>query len=484
MFSEDFSPEDRRKLELAVKIAQSYFPYLGGIFATLDIRYDERIDTAAVTSCGKLLFGPSFLDSLAPGLETAFIVAHELLHLAQGIFERSGSFPDKESLNIAHDLLINELLCDTMGFPQPPCNGLSWNWFLQQKELPDWYRDAIILQKDYEHPIPGIQNPPEKASAFSLEELVRIIISVKDTESHPGRQSWKWRSEKNKELGSLHTVLANHPFADAFGDGSEKEKDRTVPAGGKKITLDILDDETEKDFFPDEEESERQQARTNVEAAVQTSVLQKIILSSSDKMICGTDAGNIQGNIQGDIEVIRSNYAPPWEMAMQRWFDGVAVSKRSWARASRRGAWRNDVVLPGRAQEIFMIHIVLDTSGSMISDIPYLLGQIGTFARSVGMEEVHILQCDTEVTKDELVEIDRLEKYRVDGFGGSDMSPAMLKLAEDPDVTSVLVITDGFIDYPPENEIPYDVLWCHPDTSPWPGIPYGRVIHVPIPEEE
>ena len=131
-----------------------------------------------------------------------------------------------------------------------------------------------------------------------------------------------------------------------------------------------------------------------------------------------------------------------------------------------------------------MIHIILDTSGSMTSHIPHILAKISAFARNVGIAQVHILQCDTEVTDDEFVEIDQLEKYRVSGFGGSDMSPAMLKLAEDPEITHVLVITDGYIDYPEETDVPYEVLWCIPDEGDRPSFPYGQVIYVPISDAE
>ena len=129
-----------------------------------------------------------------------------------------------------------------------------------------------------------------------------------------------------------------------------------------------------------------------------------------------------------------------------------------------------------------MLHIILDTSGSMTKLISPVLAQISAFARNVGLEQVHILQCDYVVTDDEFVEIDQLEKYRVAGFGDSDMSPAMLKLAEDPGITHVLVITDGYIDYPPETAIPYEVLWCIPDEGHRQSFPYGQVIYVPVPD--
>ena len=58
------------------------------------------------------------------------------------------------------------------------------------------------------------------------------------------------------------------------------------------------------------------------------------------------------------------------------------------------------------------------------------------------------MQCDVGVTADEWLDPEALLSYKVTGFGGSDMSPAMLQLADDPEVAAVLVLTDGYITFP------------------------------------
>ena len=226
-----FTPEEERKLEAGAGIAFSYFPYLSGVFRKLDVRFDGRVETAAVTPSGKLLFDPDFFHSLGPGLETAFVLAHELLHLAQMIFERGKNFPDQESLNIAHDILINELLCDTMGIKKPPCGGLSWKWFLERVWL-----DHADDEEVYVHEIPGIPSPADKASAYSLEEMVRIIVSVKNTGSHPGNRSWRTRGKHEDEgVFCPNNPFPNNPFEDLFADPSEKTGlPRRTPGGKAK----------------------------------------------------------------------------------------------------------------------------------------------------------------------------------------------------------------------------------------------------------
>ena len=145
---------------------------------------------------------------------------------------------------------------------------------------------------------------------------------------------------------------------------------------------------------------------------------------------------------------------------MQRWLDAVAPAGRSYAKASRRGAERDDgVVLCGRLREGWTLHIVLDTSGSMASMLPNILGVIASFCEGAGVAQAHILQCDIEVTRDEWLEPAQLSEYRIAGFGGSDMSPGLNHLAEDSEVAAVLVLTDGYISYPAQ-EPPYAVLWA------------------------
>ncbi|ETR66156.1 MAG: hypothetical protein OMM_13170, partial [Candidatus Magnetoglobus multicellularis str. Araruama] len=76
----------------------------------------------------------------------------------------------------------------------------------------------------------------------------------------------------------------------------------------------------------------------------------------------------------------------------------------------------------------------------------------------MNVDQVHILQCDIYITKDEFVDLDRLRNFTISGLGASDMSAAMIKFVKDPEVEAAIVITDGDIDYP-DQPLPYSVLW-------------------------
>ncbi len=114
----------------------------------------------------------------------------------------------------------------------------------------------------------------------------------------------------------------------------------------------------------------------------------------------------------------------------------------------------------------------------MEDELGFALGAIAMFGEANGMDSVRILQCDEQVTADQRVEIEELRRFRAVGFGGSDMSPALEHLSEDPDVTGVIVITDGGINYPSE-EPPYQVLWvvCENGYSDFRPA-YGQVVHL------
>jgi len=133
------------------------------------------------------------------------------------------------------------------------------------------------------------------------------------------------------------------------------------------------------------------------------------------------------------------------------------------------------VTLAGRKREGWTLHILLDTSGSMSSEFSRVLGAVASFCEGASVSEVRILQCDQEVMRDEFLAPEELSMFTIAGFRGSDMSPGLLRLAEDPEVEVAMVITEGYIEYPAE-PMPYHVLWAltseHETFSP----PYGQIL--------
>ena len=440
------------------------------------IYVSNLVDSAGITATGKLLINPQFLDHQTnQGL--AFVIAHEFMHLVLQTHERAGNFPDYKLINIAHDFIINDDLMEDFaaGLDRPPTDALHW---------PD-YIDKIDEWKP--------------ASEYSLEKLVCVLIrqniapkkswnnGVSDTSSRSdqplaGGGGGGSLGDLLKEAGINSPKIKSQPNSNsqpANSTGAQPENKQGAVAGRIRIKnkLDVLSEEDEMNAFPEQTSESVARERENVQQVAIRSYSEAVLMSDLNKKEkVSVGQGNEHGVGYGMIDLLRGCYTTPWEAALQRWFDAVAPGVRSFAKASRRGAWRTDVVLPGRKRVGWTLHIVLDTSGSMSDSLRRALGAIDQFCQNNNVETIHILQCDVGITADEWIEVGNLENFQAKGFGGSDMSPAMLKLAEDPDVTAVIVLTDGYIDYP-KQEPPYETLWAIVDRGRT-RFKYGTAIRI------
>lgn len=233
---------------------------------------------------------------------------------------------------------------------------------------------------------------------------------------------------------------------------------------------DVLDARREREMFPADTEEQEKRAR-----AMRDLATRGLALAKGLKSLRGQGRGVDPGGVQQHVRALRGVYRTPWQIALQRWLEGVSPGERTFLRASRRGADREDVVMPGRQRYAMLLNVVLDTSASMTSEIPAALGAIADFCEAAGIDEVRVVQCDTVVTSDEMLSPGELAEYEVRGYGGSDLTPALDALAEDPRVTAVIVITDGDISFRTESP-PYAVLWALPGASSTFAPPYGRVV--------
>jgi predicted metal-dependent peptidase len=344
--------------------------------------------------------------------ELVFVLAHELLHLALRTHDRAKGSGQLE-FNYAHDYIINDILRAELGFTAIPAGGLD---------------------------MPGARNR-------SAEDIV--LQMRKNADLMPSRS--------RVFEGEAVTVRR------ALSPGAGQSRD-------PKESGDVLDDKAERELFPDEAAKQGERVKSLRELAARSLALAQAMGAMRGQ------GGEASASQQHMVAALRGLYRTPWELVLQKWMESVAPGERTFSRPSRRGADRSDVVLPGRKRETWMLNVVLDTSGSMTEEIPRALGAIADFCDAVSIDEIRVVQCDTAVTSDEVVSPSELSGYRIGGFGGSDLSPALLTLAVDPLVTACVVITDGDIAYPPA-AMPYAVLWVLPGTGN-PGFrpPYGHVV--------
>ena len=420
----------------ALRLVAATLPHLSGLCHSVRVKVTKRYPVAAIGASGLLLVNPTVF-SEAPLPDLVFVVAHELMHLALDTFGRGGN-AKHHFVNVAHDYVINDILSVELNRPVP---------------------------------LGGLVRPGARRE--SLEALVtELARSGNDAGDCWSVERKKKPRRTKRPKTAIQEELERAGLLPPEPDESEEaDEDEDSPAD------DALTAEEEAELEPELGPKERSEHRTRVRREAVRSVTLKELRDHMDRAT-GHGPGADAGAMRTLMEAVATAYQPPWQLALQHWLDAVAPGPRSYAHASRRGADRDDgVILAGRRREGWALHVVLDTSGSMVNTLPHVLGLLGAFCETAGVNQVHVLQCDVGVTADEWRDPAQLATYHITGFGGSDMSPALDRLAADPEVSAVLVLTDGYIDYPAE-EPPYSVLWGLVDGYGGFRPPYGAVVHV------
>ena len=402
-----------KRIENGLRMVTVPLPHLAGLAAAVRVNLDWRVPTMGIFASGRLLVNPGFAARLKDS-ELVFVLAHELLHLALRTHDRSRGSGRLE-FNYAHDYIINDILRAELGFASIPAGGLD---------------------------MPG-------ARERSAED---IVIEMR----------------RNADLMPARTQVfegAQTSVRQIFGDGQPGNEGRQ----SNDNAGDVLADQKEREMFPADAEDQARQ-----KAAIDEITARGLSLAAAMKALKGRGIGN--GAMNATITALRGQLRPTWQSALQKWIESSLPGERTFTRLSRRGAERSEIVLPGRKRESWMLNVVLDTSGSMTDEIPLALGAIADFCDAAGVDQIRIIQCDTAVTSDETVSPEQLATFSVSGFGGSDLSPAMLALAEEPQVIAAVIVTDGEIAFP-SDPMPYGVLWILPVRNAVSfNPPYGRVI--------
>lgn len=548
VLSTHHSTESRlNKARLALRMVTLNLPHLTRLAQAAELQIDARVETAAVTPSGRVLFNPKFLDSLTMP-EATFVTAHELYHLVLQTHKR-GEEADSLLVNIAHDLIINDILEADLGMT-PPAGALRCCG----------------------------------ARHVSLERLV-VRLREKQNQNRLPHRSWRTGTAEPVPQSEMEHALkdavaaaesaannqgpAEQPLAGGLGPAPTRNSTPSMKPRTNHGQRDALTQSQELALFPlDDPDEVAKRTAVLLEVCIQSVALNSL-QHGWERDDHPPRSSSDSERATAEVSVLQQAYRTPWERVVQQWLDAHIPQPRSYARPSRRAGNRTDVVLPGRRRDSTIIHVVLDTSGSMWPQLPAALGALASCCDATGVDTVRILQSDSDVTVDEVVSIDELRRYRVKGFSGregyfvreqlkpppppkpkpqprpaprakprhtpeppaepparrrrnkvvsrrkaklsvpvnhrkrrrikirrgdyfrvrvrerpdlsqpqdlslplndespllsmpvepdSNMAPAMRRLAEDAGVESVLILTDGEIEYPAE-PMPYDVLW-------------------------
>ena len=88
-------------------------PHLSGLAHLVRLKSTTYFEVAAVSASGLLCINPDVFTKV-PLPDAAFVMAHELMHLALDSHRRQGD-ADPLLVNIGHDYIINDMLSEEMG---------------------------------------------------------------------------------------------------------------------------------------------------------------------------------------------------------------------------------------------------------------------------------------------------------------------------------------------------------------------------------
>ena len=264
------------------------FPHLAGLAAAVRVSSTSACRPWACSRPAGWSPIPAFAARLKDN-ELVFVLAHELLHLALRTHDRaSGS--GRLEFNYAHDYIINDILRAELGVHDDPGRRPRHAGRARAVGRGDRARDA-----------------PQRRQMASRRTCGRASRS---------------------RCGGCSAAGAGEP------------QDRQ-DAG------DVLADKPERECFPAEAAEQAERVKRMRELAAKSLALGRrrwARMKGRGRRRLGRPAQV--------VSALRGLYRTPWQMALQRWMESVAPGERTFARPSRRGAERADVVLPGRKREV------------------------------------------------------------------------------------------------------------------------------------
>jgi len=173
-------------------------------------------------------------------------------------------------------------------------------------------------------------------------------------------------------------------------------------------------------------------------------------LSSASAMVSAAKEKGTESKL-GALSNARGMGKAPvdWKAELAEFIGSVtdSVRNRSYARITRRPM--KGLIKPGtKRQGLPHIGVVLDTSGSMMSDIPEMLSELE--ALSGDGYSMSIVCCDTESSPVQEFDAGDFDASDLEilGGGGSDLEPGFDAVMEEREVDGIVCLTDAYIDLP------------------------------------
>lgn len=181
--------------------------------------------------------------------------------------------------------------------------------------------------------------------------------------------------------------------------------------------------------------------------------------------------GNIPGFARELLDRLTESKAD-WREVLWQFVSSGQEFGYDWNRPNRRFSMSPFILPSFGAHGLPALNCIIDTSGSVSRDaLIQFLSEINAAAEAYSIEDVLIVQCDTQVHSIHQGSVKDGEiRPPITGRGGTDMNPALDELRERRPAPTILF---SDMEIPPLQPFPYPMLFCrygrggiHPGTGP------------------
>lgn len=437
---QDFKDE----LSAARTFVMFKYPFYSNLINHFTFLASEEIPTAGVNIRDQIFINPTFFHNLKSPTKRGFLLCHEVLHPALGIFWR-GKGHDPILLNQAHDYVINLILeAEDKEWVIPgglldhkydnmPYEEVYWRLLQEEKEYEQ-------KQQDQNQGGEGQGGSGQQAGGGGGKQ-----------KKQPGQGGGDDSDEQQKQQGKGAGNSPKHRRKNSLGgdidmtgaDGAKEGEDGKSPLEGSGLS--------------DEELASRWRARLAQAAQVA-------------KMF-----GKLPACLQREIDDLVEP-SVPWQEHLQLFVAEAAHKSRlDWDQPHRRYT-----VLDSYApREVFMgcnVAVYVNTSGSVSQEqLVQAAAETREIIRASG-GQIRWICGDADIAKEEWISEDEASKF--EGGGGTSFVPLFEHLSENPP-KALVVITDTWGTH--WHETPdYPVLWAVYSSALKAGVevPFGEVVEV------
>ena len=375
-------------------------PFYGYLLIGLNKELSKRVDTACVAKDGinvKLVVNDEYYSKQDDKTKVA-ILKHELLHIAFQHLSIFDQFDDKQLLNIAADLEINQYI-------EADWKGETW--------------DGLEIENGE---FKGVKLPP-KAGTRVYYDLLKQELDKADQNQQGqdgGKQDGDCDSQGNGGSGS--------EFADWFN-------------GMKEQDMHGLWKE-----FDDLSEAEKKLIQKQIDHQLK---------DAAESM---KNRGTIPGEMEGYIKKLfeKQESVIDWKQYLRRFGSRSTKIQTKKTRKKPNTRFGSGPALKIHPKKSTLVGI--DTSGSVSEyDLSEFFNEIHNIYKT-GVD-VTIMECDAEVHRTYQYDGNKKDVMRVVGRGGTDLNPIFEEMKKHGGkFQNVIVLTDGYI--PPIEKTPLvPVLW-------------------------